>query len=99
MSNSGNITTDGGDGEYEGGYANVIGLFGPEVSNSGALAANGGDADPLLSGSVGGGGYDVELFSPDGMQGITQTGVVTNDGGTGATPGSDGDYYLGGQLL
>jgi hypothetical protein len=33
------------------------------------------------------------------MQGITQTGTVTNYGGTGALPGSDGDYYLGGQLL
>jgi hypothetical protein len=33
------------------------------------------------------------------MQGITQTGTVTNDGGNGATPGTDGDYYLGGQRL
>jgi len=99
VSNSGVLTTDGGDGEYRGGDAYGIELFGPEVSNSSALAANGGDADPSLAGSVGGDGYDVELFSPGGMQGITQTGTVTNDGGTGATSGSDGDYYLGGQLL
>jgi hypothetical protein len=99
VTNSGDLTTDGGDGEYRGGYASVIELFGPEVSNSGALAANGGDADPLLLGSIGGDGSDVVLFSPDGMQGITQTGTVTNNGGTGETPGSDGDYYLGGQLL
>jgi hypothetical protein len=99
VSNSGDLTTDGGDGEDGGGNANVIGLFGPEVSNSGALAASGGDADPSVAGSTGGGGDVVELFSPGGMQGITQTGTVTNDGGTGATAGSDGDYYLGGQLL
>jgi len=72
--------------------------WGPEVSNSGALAANGGDADPSLAGSVGGDGAEVNLDSPDGMPGITQTGTVTNDGGTGATPGDDGDYYLGGLL-
>jgi hypothetical protein len=102
VSNSGNLTADGGDGEYRGGYAGDeygIELFGPQVSNSGALAASGGDADPSLAGSAGGDGYFVVLFSPDGMQGITQTGTVTNDGGTGQTPGSDGDYYLGGQLL
>ena len=99
VSNSGNLTSDGGDGEYRGGDADVIELFGPEVSNSGAFAANGGDADPLLALSEGGDGEDVELFAPDGMQGITQTGTVTNDGGTGETPGSDGDYILGGQLL
>jgi hypothetical protein len=99
VSNSGDLTTDGGDGEDGGGNANVIGLFGPEVSNSGPLAANGGDADPSVVGSTGGDGDVVELFSPGGMQGITQTGTVTNDGGTGATQGTDGDYYLGGQLL
>jgi hypothetical protein len=100
VSNSGNLTTDGGDGEDGGGNAYAIELFGPQVINSGALAANGGDADPSpVSGSTGGDGSDVVLFSPDGMQGITQTGTVTNSGGTGATPGSDGDYYLGGQLL
>ena len=99
VSNSGDLITDGGDGEDGGGNANVIELFGPEVSNSGALAANGGDADPSLAGSLGGDGADVELFSPGGMQGITQTGTVTNDGGTGENQGTDGDYYLGGQLL
>jgi hypothetical protein len=99
VSNSGDLTTDGGDGEDGGGNANVIGLFGPEVSNSGPLAANGGDADPSVVGSTGGDGDVVELFSPGGMQGITQTGTVTNDGGTGAAQGTDGDYYLGGQLL
>jgi hypothetical protein len=99
VNNSGDLTTDGGDGEYTGANANVIELFGPEVSNSGALAANGGDADPSLAGSAGGDGYDVELFCPGGMQGITQTGTVTNDGGAGETAGSDGDYILGGQLL
>jgi len=99
VSNSGDLTTDGGDGEYAGGYAEIIGLFGPEVSNSGALAANGGDADPSVAESTGGDGADVELFSPGGMQGITQTGTVTNHGGTGENQGTDGDYYLGGQLL
>jgi len=99
VSNSGALSTDGGDGEYSGGYAYDIELFGPEVSNSGALAANGGDADPLLANSVGGDGAKVELFSTGGMQGITQTGMMTNTGGTGATPGADGDYYLGGQQL
>ena len=99
VSNSGNLGTDGGDGEFLGGYAYAIELFGPEVSNSGALTANGGDADPSLADSEGGVGGDVTLFSPDGMQGITQTGTVSNDGGTGETPGPDGNYYLGGQLL
>jgi hypothetical protein len=99
VSNSGDLGTDGGDGEYTGGYAYTIELFGPEVSNSGALTANGGDADPLLTGSSGGDGGYVELFSPNGMQGISQTGTVSNHGGTGETPGPDGDYYLGGQLL
>jgi len=99
VSNSGNLITDGGDGEYAGGDADYIELIGPEVSNSGALAANGGDADPLLALSVGGDGDDVELFCPSGMQAITQTGTVTNVGGDGETPGSDGDYILGGQLL
>lgn len=98
VSNSGDLSTDGGYGEYAGGYAYYdygIVLFGPQVSNSGALTANGGDADPLLAGSEGGEGGTVELLSPDGMQGITQTGTVSNHGGTGVTSGSDGDYYLG----
>ncbi len=100
VTNSGNLGTDGGDGEFAGGNAYSIMLFGPEVSNSGALTANGGDADPSLpGGSWGGDGGYVELFSPEGMQGITQTGTVSNEGGTGVAPGSegsDGDYYLGG---
>jgi len=97
VSNSGALSTDGGDGEYSAGDASVIELFGPEVSNSGALAANGGNADPSLADSTGGDGAEVNLDSPDGL-GITQTGTVTNHGGTGTTAGSDGDYYLGGVL-
>ncbi len=99
VKNSGDFDTSGGDGEYNGGDADNIDLFGPEVTNSGNLTAVGGDADPVLAGSTGGDGDDVELYSPDGRNGITHSGTVTNNGGTGTTPGTDGDYILGGELM
>jgi hypothetical protein len=99
VKNSGNLTSDGGDGEYRGGDAALIGLFGAAIVNSGALDANGGDADPALAGSVGGNGNDVELFAPNGMSDVANTGSATNAGGTGETAGEDGDYIVGGLLM
>ncbi len=99
VTNSGALTAGGGDGEYRGGGADSITLFGISVNNSGALTANGGNADPLLPDSEGGDGELIELFAPNGVQDITQTGAVSNAGGTGETAGDDGDYLLGGQLM
>ena len=99
VKNSGDLDSSGGDGEYDGGKADNIDLYGPEVTNSGNLTAVGGNADPLLAGSTGGNGDDVELYAPGGRDDITQSGTVTNNGGTGATAGTDGDYILGGELM
>jgi hypothetical protein len=74
VENSGHLTSDGGDGEYRGGDANNIDLFGTAIVNSGVLDANGGDADPALAGSVGGDGDDVELFAPNGVSDVTTPG-------------------------
>ncbi|MGD9006826.1 MAG: hypothetical protein PVG41_02835 [Desulfobacteraceae bacterium] len=99
VENSGALTSDGGDGEYRGGDAEWIGLFGPTVVNSGVLSANGGNADAALAGSVGGDGDDVELFAPGGISDVSNTGSATNAGGTGETAGDDGDYIVGGLLM
>ncbi len=99
VKNTGDLDSSGGDGEYDGGRADNIDLFGPEVKNSGNLTANGGDADASLAGSTGGNAEDVELYAPGGRDDITQSGTVTNNGGTGATVGTDGDYILGGELM
>jgi hypothetical protein len=98
VENSGSLTSDGGDGEYRGGDAALIELFGAAIVNSGALDANGGDADPALAGSVGGNGNVVELFAPNGMSDVANTGSATNAGGTGEKAGEYGDYIVGGLL-
>ncbi|MEC4675802.1 MAG: hypothetical protein VST72_02620, partial [Nitrospirota bacterium] len=99
VKNTGDLDSSGGDGEYDGGRADNIGLFGPEVTNSGDLTANGGDANVSLAGSTGGDADYVELYAPGGRDDITQSGTVTNNGGAGATAGTDGDYILGGELM
>lgn len=98
VSNSGALSSAGGDGEYRGGEGYEVELYGATVTNSGAINGDGGDADPLLTGSIGGDGAYVELFAIDGPSGIKQTGAVSNAGGAGATAGFDGEYWLGGTL-
>lgn len=97
--NSGNLNSSGGYGEYHGGAADYIGVFGPEVTNTGNLTANGGAADPTLAGSMGGDGGWVGLYNPDGPSGVSNTGTASYSGGAGETAGNVGAFNEGGLCL
>lgn len=84
LKNSGNLKSSGGDGEYVGGDADPIYIYGMDVANTGNLIADGGNATAALAGSYGGDGDDVEVRYMG-----TSTGTVSCAGGTGETPGDD----------
>jgi len=93
-SNSGAISVNGGDAEYDAGYSNGVYTYGQEATNSGNISANGGNADITVTGSRGGNAGWVELASPHNA--VSNTGTVTNTGGTGeATTGNDGAVVVG----
>ena len=95
ISNSGTLTTNGGNGEYIAGHAQPVLMFADRISNSKAISAAGGDADPALAGSVGGNGAEVNLQTTT-PGGVTNSASVTIDGGSGETAGTDGIYRGGG---
>ncbi len=86
VANSGNVSANGGDGEFMGGGTADVVLAGTSVVNSGNVSARGGNANPAISGSRGGRGGFVELDSPAGVAGVTHSGTVDVAGGTGDNP-------------
>lgn len=94
--NSGDVTTNGGDGEYIAGNAGYLGVYGTDAINSGDFTANGGNADITLTDSRGGRGGWLELSSPTGD--ASQSGTVSITGGSGEDSdyGKDGSTMIGG---
>ena len=99
ISNSGNITNNGGAGEYRGARSDGVDLYGVTVSNSGEISSNGGNADATLEGSMGGSGGWVEFFSPAGVAGVTNSGTVSHSAGTGEVMSDDGAFVRGGMCV
>jgi hypothetical protein len=76
----------GGDGELISfDLASVNGTITGSVNVEPPMNTSGGDADPNTMGSTGGDAGDIEIFAAHIVYGS-----ATADGGTGATPGSDG---------
>lgn len=88
---AGNVSSNGGDGNYAGGYSDGMYIYGNTVNVASTIKANGGNADPLEAGSQGGYGGYIELKATR-PESSTVTGSATYAGGTGATKGSEGAY-------
>lgn len=88
--NTGVCDASGGAGEYRGGNGGEVHLAGEAVSNSGAMIARGGNANPGLFGSVGGSGGYIEIASPVAGGSVTSPVSYAVSGGSGATGGSAG---------
>lgn len=88
---AGNVSSNGGDGNYAGGYSDGMYIYGNTINVAGNIKANGGNANPLEAGSQGGyGGYiELKATRPGSS---TVTGSATYAGGTGATKGNEGGY-------
>jgi len=95
IANSGAITANGGDAEYDAGYGADIYQYGASVANSGDISANGGNATATLAGSTGGDGGWIELHSPS-YANSTNSGAVSYTGGTGETAGDEGAFVVAG---
>lgn len=92
VTNSGRLTANGGNGEYLGGSSgNFIWLEGWDTVNSGTLRLDGGDANAGLVGSTGGDGGDPGVAPLAAYVTCSNTGSLISNGGTGTTPGADGD--------
>jgi hypothetical protein len=91
VDNSGTLTLNGGDGEYSAGNAGSNYLYAAETFNTGNISGNGGNADDTLAGSSGGDGAWIELW---GGRVTQNTGTIVADGGTGTSPGSEGDIIV-----
>lgn len=92
IANSGELKTDGGSGTLIGADAAPVEIRGSEVVNSGPISCRGGDADPLIEGSLGGAGGVVELFGSNGLGSVDNSAAVSIEGGAGSEPGEDGRY-------
>ncbi|MDO8267473.1 MAG: hypothetical protein Q7T32_06525 [Moraxellaceae bacterium] len=88
---AGNVSSNGGDGNYAGGYSDGMYIYGNTVNVASTIKANGGNADATEVGSQGGNGGYIELKATR-PQNSTVTGSATYAGGTGATKGSEGGY-------
>ena len=99
VNNSGNLINNGGNGEYRGGYTNGISLYGATVSNTGNLTSNGGNADANLASSRGGNGGYIELYSPEGVTGVSNSGTVSHLDGTGTITYEVGMFISGGVCI
>ena len=94
VNNSGDIMLTGGYGEYEGGQGGYIWFAAWDVTNTGNIKVDGGDADETLAGSYGGNGGYID-FTLDG----TNTGALSSLGGVGANDGTDGVIRVFGQII
>jgi hypothetical protein len=112
ISIGGPLSSSGGDGNQAGGDANDIFTFGASVHGNDPILAEGGDAnEDIFEGSETYGGYGgfVELYSPDGLLGLTDgmgggpgshdPTLVSVDGGAGDNAGEDGCHIEGGTLV
>jgi hypothetical protein len=102
VSVSGTIDMSGGDAALGGGDAGytsdpTLATSQGDVS-SGDIFAEGGNADALLAGSMGGDGQDFWLFSPYGPTSVGH-GDLSALGGDGETIGSDGVVIAGGHII
>lgn len=88
---AGNVSINGGDGNYAGGYSDGMYIYGNTVNVASVIKANGGNADATEVGSQGGYGGYIELKATR-PESSTVTGSATYAGGTGATKGSEGAY-------
>lgn len=88
---NGNVSVNGGDGNYRGGYSDGMYIYGNTVNVASTIKANGGNADATEVGSQGGYGGYIELKATR-PENSTVTGSATYAGGTGATKGNEGGY-------
>lgn len=88
---AGNVSVNGGDGNYAGGYSDGVEVYGNTVNVASTIKANGGNADATEVGSQGGNGGYIELKATR-PENSTVTGSATYAGGTGATKGNEGGY-------
>lgn len=99
IENSGALTANGGDGEFDGGdAAGNIDMYAVAVTNSGDITGNGGNADAALAASTGGDGADIEIYVTE-TNGADNSGSTSNTGGTGETEGTEGTTYIGGHCV
>lgn len=96
--NGAEIAANGGDAVKRGGDAATLVTIqaANAVDNSAVISATGGDADPTVSGSRGGNGGFIEMFSLTPVS-VTNSGLLNFDGGTGEAAGTGGGAALGGQ--
>ena len=92
----GNLSANGGNGQYRGADAGDIDLAGGfgSIKASGKLSANGGNADSDLTGSTGGDAGDINVWSQnlDGRSiNVKESYLV----GTGETDGDEGHFFDG----
>lgn len=88
---AGNVSSNGGDGNYRGGNADGMYVYGSTVNVASTIKANGGNADATEAGSQGGNGGYIELKATrPGSSTVTGSGAYA--GGTGATKGDEGGY-------
>lgn len=88
---AGNVSVNGGDGNYAGGYSDGVEVYGNTINVASTIKANGGNADATEVGSQGGYGGYIELKATR-PENSTVTGSATYAGGTGATKGTEGGY-------
>jgi hypothetical protein len=96
IASSGDLTSNGGDGEYRGGNAYGSWIFGTVLKVSGAISGNGGNADAALAGSVGGSGVSDGHYVIPAEAGSTITATFSYAGGSGETAGAEGYAVVAG---
>jgi hypothetical protein len=97
VANSGVLTVNGGNGDYQGGDAGWVDLMGFTVNNSGNLTANGGNASTAegVTESYGGDGGNFTLFGVSALNAAVNSATLSYSAGTGVTPGSEGSAQVG----
>ncbi len=100
-SNEAAIAADGGDAKRRGGDAgDLVALIAAgAVYNAGSVSAVGGDSDGTVSGSKGGSGGLIEIYSQSGPQAVTANELTVGyeyAGGAGESTGSTGGLAIGG---
>lgn len=88
---SGVLKASGGYGEYYGGHTDDVYIWGRVTNVSASINVDGGDADPMLAGSMGNGGGWLEIRASSSMGSVT--GSFSTEGGTGDTEGEDGGIW------
>lgn len=79
---NGNMSANGGDGPYRGGNSGGLLAYGAKLAWKGNVSANGGNAKPSITGSVGGDAGWLEFRAKDPVT-STVSGTMTVNGGVG----------------